>query len=124
MPYGVVLTEDALRDLDDICSYISGHDSENSAAYVLDRVEAALASLAELPDRGRHPRELADLGITEFREVFFKPYRLIYRVKRRRVVVYVIADGRRDMQSLLARRLLGPWSPKSGKPGSAPRRRG
>jgi toxin ParE1/3/4 len=39
--------------------------------------------------------------------VFFKPYRLIYRVIGRDVVVFVIADGRQGMQSLLRRRLLG-----------------
>jgi toxin ParE1/3/4 len=60
-----------------------------------------------LPARGSYPRELLDLGIKEYRQVFFKPYRLIYRVVARDVVVFVIADGRRDMQSLLARRLLG-----------------
>jgi toxin ParE1/3/4 len=47
------------------------------------------------------------LGIKEYRQVFVKPYRLIYRVMGADVVVYVIADGRRDMQSLLTRRLLG-----------------
>jgi toxin ParE1/3/4 len=60
-----------------------------------------------LPARGSYPRELLDLGIKEYRQVFFKPYRLIYRVVARDVIVFVIADGRRDMQSLLARRLLG-----------------
>jgi toxin ParE1/3/4 len=45
--------------------------------------------------------------MTEYRQVFFKPYRLIYRVHEARVVVYLIADGRRDMQSLLVSRLLG-----------------
>lgn len=108
MPFGVVLTDDALRDLDDICGHIAQHDTSKSAAYVLERIEKALASLAEFPERGRYPRELADLGITEFREIFFKPYRLVYRVEQRRVVVYLIADGRRDMQSLLIRRLLNP----------------
>ena len=108
MAFSVVLTDDALRDLDDICGYIAEHDAQRSADYVLDSVEKALAGLAELPERGRHPRELADLGITEFREIFFKPYRLIYRIEKRRVVVHLIADGRRDMQSLLSRRLLNP----------------
>ena len=107
MSFGVVLTDDALRDLDDLSSYLAEHDSPNAAAHVLDRIEAALAGLADLPERGRQPRELADLGITEFREIFFKPYRLIYRIEKRRVVVYLIADGRRDMQSLLVRRMLG-----------------
>ena len=47
------------------------------------------------------------MGIREYRQTHFKPYRLIYRVIGERVYVYVIADSRRDMQSLLARRLLG-----------------
>jgi len=32
---------------------------------------------------------------------------LIYRIIRNEVVVYLIADGRREMQTLLAQRLLG-----------------
>jgi hypothetical protein len=38
--------------------------------------------------------------------VFFKPYRVIYRHSDQQVIIYVIADRRHDMQSLLARRLL------------------
>jgi len=34
------------------------------------------------------------------------PDRIIYRVDRRTVYVYLIADGRREMQALLSRRLL------------------
>jgi hypothetical protein len=37
----------------------------------------------------------------------FKPYRVIYRITGRQVVIGLIADGRRDMQSVLAKRLLG-----------------
>ncbi|WP_216088994.1 hypothetical protein [Aequoribacter fuscus] len=42
----------------------------------------------------------------EFREIRFKPYRIIHRVIAGHVNVMVIADGRRDMRSLLERRLL------------------
>ena len=52
------------------------------------------------------PKELLALGVREYREVFFKPYRIIYRVQDETVYVLLIADGRRDMQSLLQRRLL------------------
>ena len=38
---------------------------------------------------------------------FFKPYRVIYRVLENQLVIYLIADGRRDMPGLLGRRLLG-----------------
>ena len=52
------------------------------------------------------PKELLDLGIQEYRELQYDPYRIIYRVLGRNVYVLVIADGRRDMQTLLQRRLL------------------
>ena len=75
---------------------------------MLERIEETFHGLSEHPRRGNHPRELLDVGIRDYREVFFKPYRIIYRVTEDTVYVLVIADGRRDMQSLLQRRLLQP----------------
>ncbi|MDR3556638.1 MAG: hypothetical protein P4L55_17950 [Syntrophobacteraceae bacterium] len=46
------------------------------------------------------------IGLREYREIYFKPYRIIYRVLAETVYVMVIADGRRDMQALLQSRLL------------------
>ena len=51
--------------------------------------------------------ELLQLGIREYRQAHFKSYRLIYRVAGKQVFIYMIADGRRDMQMLLTRRMLG-----------------
>ncbi len=59
------------------------------------------------PERGSYPKELLALGIREYRQAHFKPYRLIYRVSGKQVIIYIIADGRRDMQTLLTRRMLG-----------------
>ncbi|MCL4780671.1 MAG: type II toxin-antitoxin system RelE/ParE family toxin [Gammaproteobacteria bacterium] len=107
MRFEVVLTEDAERDLEDIFTHIATHDSPQSAEHVLERILAIAESLSITPARGSQPKELRDLGDQDYRQVFFKPYRLIYRVVGNAVAVYLIADGRRDMQSLLARRLLG-----------------
>jgi toxin ParE1/3/4 len=107
MPYEVSLTKDAERDLEEIYFYIAEHDSRGSADHVLERLVQATNALRTSPDRGSYVNELRALGISEYRQVFFKPYRLIYRVHAKQVVVYIIADGRRDMESLLARRLLG-----------------
>ena len=63
--------------------------------------------LTRFPERGSYPRELLALGIKEYRQTAFKPYRVIYRVVGSQVVIHLIVDGRRDMQSVLARRLLG-----------------
>jgi toxin ParE1/3/4 len=106
MRFKVLLTEDAERDLEGIYTYIAEHDSRQNAGYVLDRLVEVTDSLATSPERGRLPQELAALGIQEYRQVFFKPYRVIYRHIEQQVIIYVIVDGRRDMQSLLSRRLL------------------
>jgi toxin ParE1/3/4 len=105
--YEVLLTAGAEQDLESIHDYIAEYDSLSSADSVLDRLMHVVESLGEFPERGSHPRELLSLGIREYRQTGFKPYRVIYRVVGRRVYVYLIADGRRDMQSLLVRRLLG-----------------
>jgi toxin ParE1/3/4 len=107
MRYKVLLTAGAESDLEDLHGYIAEHDSPNRADYVLDGLMEVAESLATFPERGSHPKELLALGIREYRQSFFKPYRVIYRVIGKQVIIYVIADGRRDMQSLLLRRLLG-----------------
>jgi toxin ParE1/3/4 len=107
--FQVVLTEDAEHDLDDIVTYFAKHDSRRSAEQVLSRILEIADSLTAAPVRGSRPKELRSLGDQEYRQVFFKPHRLTYRVVGRQVVIYLIADGRQDMQSLLARRLLGGW---------------
>jgi toxin ParE1/3/4 len=105
--FTVLLTEDGANDLEDIFSYISEHDSPQKADYVLDQIESKFVSLSELPERGACPKELINLGISEYREISFKTYRIIYRVDEKNVYGYLIVDARRDMQTLLQRRLLG-----------------
>lgn len=105
--YEVVITQGAEQDLESIHDYIAEFDSVASANHVLDRLTEVVDRLTQFPERGSYPKELVALGIKEYRQTTFKPYRVIYRVLGSRVVIYLIVDGRRDMQSVLARRLLG-----------------
>ena len=105
--YEVLLTEGAEQDLESIYDYIAEFDCKANADHVLDRLLEWVESLSTFPERGAYPKELIALGIRDYRQTDFKPYRVIYRVIAQKVYIYVIADGRRDMQSLLARRLLG-----------------
>ena len=107
MAFRVFLTNDAERDLEELYDYIAQHDSVEKAEHVLTRIEEIFNHLTAFPERGTFPKELLDIGIREYREVFFQPYRIIYRVLGERVYVCLIVDGRRDMQTLLQRRLLG-----------------
>lgn len=106
MKFRVELTRDAESDLDRLADYIATNQSVEQAVYVMDQLETVTAKLATFPERGAFPPELVALGIREYRQVFFKPYRLIYRIFTDRVVVMIIADGRRDMTALLTDRLL------------------
>lgn len=106
MSYQVFLTDGAAYDLEDLYDYIEFHDAPEKADYVLDKIEETFPSLADNPERGVYPNELLAVGLREYREIYFKPYRIIYRIITQHVYVMVIADDRRDMQALLQRRLL------------------
>lgn len=106
MPLPVLLTAGADRDIESIYEYIAAVDGAAPAGRVLKRLLEASEQLATLADRGSHPKELLALGIREYRQVIVEPFRVIYRVMDDQVVIYLIPDGRRDMQALLARRLL------------------
>lgn len=106
MPFEVLLTDDAARDLEDLYNYIELHDVPGKADGVSEQIEKGFTSLSENSLRGTCPKELLAIGLREYREIFFKRYRIIYRVMAENVYVMVIADGRRDMQARLQRRLL------------------
>jgi toxin ParE1/3/4 len=106
MSYQVFLTEDAVCVLEELYDYIEAYDTLQKADYVVDKIEEAFSSLSDNPERGAYAKELLAVGLREYREVYFKPYRIIYRIIAQHVYVMVIADGRRGMQNLLERRLL------------------
>ena len=105
--YAVLLTEGAEQDLEAIHDHIAAFDCPDNANFVLDGWMEAVTGLSRFPERGSCPKELVSLGIKEYRQTFFKPYRVVYRVVGKQVIIHLIADGRRDMQSVLGRRLLG-----------------
>lgn len=104
--YTVRLTRGAQHDLADIAAWLEREASPAVAKRFLDDVLGLVETLDEFPDRGSVPPELDALGIREFRQIVMRPYRIIYRVEGATVFVMLVADGRRDMQMLLERRLL------------------
>jgi toxin ParE1/3/4 len=96
----VRLTEDAERDIESIYDYIAQHDGIAAAEHVWRGLESCWAKLATFPERGNMPKEMVDTD-RQYRELHWKPYRIIYRVDRQVVSVYAIVDGRRDLRSFL-----------------------
>lgn len=106
MKYSVRITAAAARDLEELCLWIAEHDTPERANHVLDRLTETAAKLSTMPRRGSHPSELPPGTQAEFRQIFFKPYRVIYEVLPSEVIIHAIVDGRRSLQSLLLRRIL------------------
>jgi len=106
MKYQVFVVAEAEEDVFDIYGYVLRVDGRERADYVLRRLREACESLAEMPRRGHNPPELEHVGLQGFREVHFKPYRVIYQIIGRRVYIHCVLDGRRAVQDVLERRLL------------------
>jgi toxin ParE1/3/4 len=105
MSFAVKFTLGARKDLRGIHEYIARNDSPARADAVARKIIEEALSLAALPTRGAHPAELLAVGRRDYRQIFFKPYRILYTLRGSAIYIAVIADGRRDMQSLLLRRL-------------------
>ena len=104
--YEIRFTRGADQDLQLIHGYRIARDGEAAADDWLATLIERIATLRQFPDRGSIPPELQRIGMRDFRQVLCGPYRIIYRVIDATVFIRVIADGRRDLATLLEQRLL------------------
>ena len=93
--FDVFLLENAENDIDEITSMSKRNDSGEKAERLFNNIEQVILSLQTSPLRGHFPPELERIGVLEFREVFFKPYRIIYQVAGESVFIHCVLDGRR-----------------------------
>jgi len=106
LKYKVKIIESAEADLLELYKYIYFNDCEENADKIYSKLEEKIYSPQEFPKRGHIPSELKLLGIEDFLEINYKPYRIIYQIIDAEVYVHCLLDGRRDMQKLLQERLL------------------
>jgi len=104
--YRVRIVQEAEEDLAELVDYIARHDSIDNADSVLEKLLTLCGRLEQNPERGHFLPELRSLGIKVYREIHFKPYRIIYEVIGREVVILLVVDGRRSLQTILERRIL------------------
>lgn len=93
----LIWAESALRDLDGLAAYIA-EDSPHYAALTVDRIVSAVEHLAEFPLVGRAVPEFDDLTL---REVFWRQYRIIYKVEADIVAIVAVAHGARPLDAPL-----------------------
>ena len=102
----VRLSVEAEEDLFDIWRFVAENDSSAKANTLLDGLETSCQSLDNTPNKEHVPKELRRVDIFDFYEIHYKPYRILYELNEKQVLIHAVLDGRRDMESLLRSRLL------------------
>jgi toxin ParE1/3/4 len=104
--YNVFLLKEAEDDIEAILSYAAENGSIEDTLHLMQKIRERIDTLKIFPHRGNVPKELEAVGSYDYRQVIVSPFRLFYRVLDNDVFVALIADGRRDMEELLRRRLM------------------
>ncbi|MDP2762385.1 MAG: type II toxin-antitoxin system RelE/ParE family toxin [Sideroxyarcus sp.] len=103
--YQVLWTHSAQQDLTEIIEYIA-QDSIGDALANLQKLETKAALLITLPNRGRVVPELLHTGISQYRELISAPWRIVFRVDNRQILIMAVLDSRCDLQAVLLGRLV------------------
>ncbi|MDJ0764113.1 MAG: type II toxin-antitoxin system RelE/ParE family toxin [Myxococcota bacterium] len=99
--FRICFAEVALSDFESILEYIALNDSVASATYVHDALMARIDTLTDHPERCRLVPELKEMGLSQFRELIWKPYRVCFSIHKQEVAIVAVLDGRRDLEQLL-----------------------
>jgi toxin ParE1/3/4 len=107
MTFQVIVLPEAKGDLVEIHLYVARRDSVLHADMLLEKLEEKFVSLHLNPECGHAVPELRRVFVEGFREIHYKPYRIIFQVFGETIYIHAVLDGRRELQEILERRLLG-----------------
>lgn len=106
MSFKVVILESAEQDLKELRTYIVKNFSADTWRTSYAKIKEAIHNLQNFPQAGSIPEEIEKLNLTQYRQVLSGMNRVIYEVRQEVVYIHIVVDARRDMTSLLTRRLL------------------
>lgn len=106
MGFKVVILDSAEQDLKELRAYILKNFSVETWRITYAKIKEAIRNLQNFPQAGSIPDEIEKLNLTQYRQVVSGMNRVIYEVRQDVIYVHVVVDTRRDMNTLLTRRLL------------------
>lgn len=104
-PYSVIWVDSAKKELFEIIEYIAVGNQRN-AKNIYKSIKKKADSLSSLPYKGRIVPEFQKYSIHLYREIIESPWRIIYRVHERNVVILSILDGRRDVEDIIFEKII------------------
>ncbi len=106
MSYAVVFLHQAELDLEELKSYVIKNFSQDTWKESYARIKKSVLSLKKFPYSGHVPDEMKSLNLDQYRQVISGMNRIIYEVRQNTLYIHIVCDARREMRSLLTRRLL------------------
>lgn len=102
----VVFLKSAERDLKELRRYMIREFGEETWQASLAKIKDSVNAIGEFPLGGSVPDELERLNLTQYRQIISGMNRIVYEVRQDIVYIHIVCDTRKDMKSLLTRRLM------------------
>ncbi len=107
LAYEVLWTETAEQDLNRIIQYIADKNPP-AGMKLLESMQFQARQLEHFPERCRIVPELAENGITGYRELILENWRVMFKISDAKIFILAVLDSRRNLEDLLLER----WAPK------------
>jgi plasmid stabilization system protein ParE len=102
----LLILDEAQEDTKDLRRYILKSFGAETWKQTSAQLAVTFAHIRQFPQSGYVPAELSDFGGLNFREALSGQNRVIYEVRDGTIYIHVITDTRRDLRTLLQKRLL------------------
>ena len=106
MSVQVVFLKSAELDLKELRGYMVRNFGKDAWQASYAKIKDAVNTIGTFPLGGNVPEELERLNLTQYRQVIAGMNRIIYEVRQEIIYIHIVCDTRKDMKSLLTRRLL------------------
>ncbi len=103
--FEVIWTKSAKFDLEEIIEYIK-YDSKDQAKQIFFEIKNTCDNLYYFPKRNRIVPELMNIGISKYRELIYKRWRIIYKIDDTKVYILLVVDCSRNLEDVLFKRLI------------------
>ena len=102
----VVFLKSAEQDLKELRRYVVREFGKETWQASLARIRDCVKNIGAFPIGGSVPDELERLNLTQYRQTISGMNRIVYEVRQDIVYIHIVCDTRKDMKSLLTRRLM------------------
>ncbi|MFL9966972.1 type II toxin-antitoxin system RelE/ParE family toxin [Paraburkholderia sediminicola] len=104
--FRLMILEEAQEDTKDLRRYILRSFGAETWKQTSKQLALTFGNIRQFPQSGYVPAELSDFGGLNFRETLSGQNRVIYEVRGDTIYIHVVTDTRRDLGTLLQKRLL------------------